>query len=87
MHGGFENETPNIPTNTIVKIDLTQIFKQNQILLTKLENALGPNQKKDKSEGGSRPGSTSPSENALGGSKTPPSSSGSKSPTIRFDNA
>lgn len=29
MHGGFENETPNIPTNTIVKIDLAQIFKTN----------------------------------------------------------
>ena len=22
MHGGFENETPNIPTNTILRIDL-----------------------------------------------------------------
>jgi protein phosphatase len=22
MHGGFENETPNIPTNTIVKLEL-----------------------------------------------------------------
>jgi hypothetical protein len=27
MHGGFENETPNIPTNTIMKIDLAQLFK------------------------------------------------------------
>lgn len=22
MHGGFENETPNIPTNSIMKLDL-----------------------------------------------------------------
>jgi len=27
MHGGFENETPNIPTNTIVKTDLAALFK------------------------------------------------------------
>jgi hypothetical protein len=26
MHGGFENETPNIPTNTIMKIDLLELF-------------------------------------------------------------
>jgi hypothetical protein len=29
MHGGFENETPNIPTNTIVKLDLMNLFKGN----------------------------------------------------------
>ena len=22
MHGGFENETPNVPTNTIMKMDM-----------------------------------------------------------------
>jgi hypothetical protein len=37
MHGGFENETPNIPTNTIVRLDLTTVFKGNATLLTKLE--------------------------------------------------
>jgi len=26
MHGGFENETPNIPTNTIMKLELSQLF-------------------------------------------------------------
>ena len=28
MHGGFENETPNIPTNTIMKLDLADLFKK-----------------------------------------------------------
>jgi hypothetical protein len=37
MHGGFENETPNIPTNSIVKLDLTAIFKGNAQLTAKLE--------------------------------------------------
>ena len=27
MHGGFENETPNIPTNTIMKLDLGTLFQ------------------------------------------------------------
>jgi hypothetical protein len=26
MHGGFDNETPNVPTNTIMKLDLMQLF-------------------------------------------------------------
>ena len=37
MHGGFENETPNIPTNSIVKLDLTAHVKSNPYLLEKLE--------------------------------------------------
>ena len=36
-HGGFENETPNIPTNSIMKIDLAALFKDNIPLLKKLE--------------------------------------------------
>jgi len=32
MHGGFENETPNIPTNSIMKIDLAQLFKNSPAL-------------------------------------------------------
>lgn len=27
MHGGFENETPNIPTNSIMKIDISNLLK------------------------------------------------------------
>ena len=26
MHGGFDNETPNIPTNSIMKLDLHNLF-------------------------------------------------------------
>ena len=33
MHGGFENETPNIPTNSIMKIDLVNLFKGNSNLM------------------------------------------------------
>ncbi len=41
MHGGFENETPNIPTNTIVRLELTTVFKGNQMMLSKLEQFVG----------------------------------------------
>jgi hypothetical protein len=41
MHGGFENETPNIPTNTIVKLDLVNLFKTTPALLQKLETMVG----------------------------------------------
>ena len=37
MHGGFENETPNIPTNTIMKLDLMVLFQKAPNLATKLE--------------------------------------------------
>jgi protein phosphatase len=39
MHGGFENETPNIPTNSIMKLDLIQHVKGNAHLMGKLESA------------------------------------------------
>lgn len=90
MHGGFENETPNIPTNTIVKLDLLQIFKGNATLTTKLEAVIGPGgtgaNRKD-TPGSSRPGSTSPSDGSSTGSRTPPLTGGSKSPTIKYDRA
>ena len=41
MHGGFENETPNIPTNTIVKLDLYTVFKGNAVLYQKFESFVG----------------------------------------------
>ncbi len=41
MHGGFENETPNIPTNTIMKLDLLGLFKNAPALTQKLEACLG----------------------------------------------
>ena len=39
MHGGFENETPNIPTNSIMKLDLVAHVKENAALMAKLELA------------------------------------------------
>jgi len=39
MHGGFENETPNIPTNTIMKLDLMAHIKGHPQLIAKLESA------------------------------------------------
>ena len=43
MHGGFENETPNIPTNSIMKLDLIAHVKTNTQLLQKLESAFANN--------------------------------------------
>lgn len=37
MHGGFENETPNVPTNSILSLDLTELFSKTPFLLNKLE--------------------------------------------------
>ena len=45
MHGGFENETPNIPTNSIMKLDLIAHVKGNQALMNKLETAFASHAK------------------------------------------
>jgi len=45
MHGGFENETPNIPTNSIMKLDLIAHVKGNTQLMQKLENAFANHMK------------------------------------------
>ena len=39
VHGGFENETPNIPTNSIIKLDLFAHLKDHPALIQKLESA------------------------------------------------
>src|SRR5258708_3104715 len=72
IHRGFQNQTPNIPTNSIMKIDLDNLLKNTPVLLQKLEQALGgrsPTSTGGKSTGTS--GNTSPNE---GGSRatTPP---------------
>jgi hypothetical protein len=41
MHGGFENETPNIPTNSIMKLDLMELFNKMPNLIAKLEQTIG----------------------------------------------
>jgi len=73
MHGGFENETPNIPTNTIVKLELPQIFKATPALASKLESIIGAGaaNRTGTGQAGSRSGSTSPSD-ASNRSQTPP---------------
>jgi hypothetical protein len=37
MHGGFENETPNIPTSSIMKHDMFHALKSSALLISKLE--------------------------------------------------
>lgn len=65
MHGGFENETPNIPTATIMKVDTITLFKNAPTLLTKLEAALGQSKGGNVTPPGSRtPGSTQSSSDA-----------------------
>ena len=66
MHGGFEKETPNIPTNSIMKIDLMSIFKNLPALKTKLDMCIGAANRK-------KPGSTPAQEEASrDGRRTPP---------------
>ena len=48
MHGGFEKETPNIPTNSIVKIDLLNLFQYLPHLKSKLEMCIGAANRKNK---------------------------------------
>ena len=36
VHGGFEHETPNIPINSISRIDANVLFASHQNLLTKI---------------------------------------------------
>ena len=69
MHGGFEKETPNIPTNSIMKIDLMALFRNLPALKTKLEMCIGAANKKTK------PGvAGAPAAEGLGvdGRRTPP---------------
>jgi len=41
MHGGFEKEAPNVPTNTIMKFDLMSVLQTNQTLTAKLQAFIG----------------------------------------------
>jgi hypothetical protein len=41
MHGGFENDNPNVPTSTIMKLDLTGLFNKSPLLMQKLEQIQG----------------------------------------------
>lgn len=70
MHGGFENETPNVPTNTIMKMDMAQLLANSPPLLQKLEQGIGPAGKDRKSNTAStdstaRPDSSNSSQSAM----------------------
>lgn len=41
MHGGFDNESPTVPTDAIMKLDAIQVLKSAPDLLEKLENLYG----------------------------------------------
>jgi len=38
MHGGFDNESPTVPTDAIMKLDAAQVLKNSSDLLEKLES-------------------------------------------------
>lgn len=68
MHGGFEKETPNIPTNSIMKIDLMALFRNLPALKTKLEMCIGAANRKNKGAGGM----AAAEEGGRDGRRTPP---------------
>ena len=66
MHGGFEKETPNIPTNSIMKIDLLALFRSLPQLKNKLEMCVGAANRKGKGN------AVQPQEEGRDGRRTPP---------------
>ena len=41
IHGGFDQDVPTVPTDSILKVDLSELFKGNQTLFKSLANELG----------------------------------------------
>jgi hypothetical protein len=41
MHGGFDNESPTVPTDAIMKLDAVQVLKSSPVLLDKIEGLFG----------------------------------------------
>ena len=41
MHGGFDNESPTVPTDAIMKLDAVQVLKSVPLLLDKIEGLFG----------------------------------------------
>ena len=90
MHGGFENETPNIPTNSIMKIDLAALVKGNANLTQKLELACGGNPRGSSPGGnsqGGKGGSTASSDNNSRPTTPPMQSLAKKNNPIRMGKA
>jgi hypothetical protein len=53
MHGGFDNESPTVPTDAIMKLDAVQVLKSAPVLLDKIEGLYG-------SSGSISPGPSTP---------------------------
>jgi len=82
MHGGFENDNPNVPTSTIMKLDLTGLFSKSPLLMQKLEQIQGLKIRKQKSD------SSSTADNSEGRTATPPMQSLARNQArIRLDKA
>jgi hypothetical protein len=83
MHGGFENETPNIPTNSIMKVDIAQMLKGHPNLLNKLEQKVGTiSNKNDGNKSDTNAASDSTSDKS--GTSTPPLTAIAKENRIRI---
>ena len=48
VHGGFEHDSPNVPTNQITKVDIAEIFKNTPVLYKNIT----PNEEKQDLRGG-----------------------------------
>lgn len=41
MHGGFDNESPTVPTDAIMRLDAISVLKSAPVLLEKIEGLFG----------------------------------------------
>jgi hypothetical protein len=60
MHGGFDNESPTVPTDAIMRLDALAILKSAPHLVEKIENYTGVS-----------PGSKPSTPIGLGGGNSP----------------
>jgi len=65
MHGGFDNDSPTVPTDAVMKLDSIQVLKPKPVLVGKIEDFLGTD-RSTTPPGGRQPsspgGSASPNE-------------------------
>lgn len=62
MHGGFDNESPTVPTDAIIKLDALQVVKTNAVLVEKIETIIGSQGTTPPKPSTPTNGSTSPNE-------------------------
>ena len=68
MHGGFEKETPNFPTNSIMKINILDLFRNMPSLKTKLETFIGAAKKRNGGAGSGQAAATDGTDGGPNGS-------------------